>query len=312
MAAAAAEPGAAAIPTTTTAATDDEGPPEQGTAGQGDTGASLETDGTWEYGSVVELSIVRPGDGGDGEERRHVRPDLESTAGKALCDNAMNEELINNVVDMISTDRFPVGVSGDPESGCNVSGQAPYDSILVDPQPSAVFLHSFPAPPPVTEAGLSLAEPAEPTTNVTTDCTETTGPDRGHTVLIEPGTRPGTAIDAVLGGTADRLSVPDGDLKTFNGKNSAVSEQLPGRDLRDSSPKRQLVRDTVKQDNPPGEKSSGGEPDPDGLPLSCVQDLSLGSQVRVSLDHVIDDALVVSFCLGEKVFSGVLMDVTKR
>lgn len=37
-----------------------------------------------------------------------------------------------------------------------------------------------------------------------------------------------------------------------------------------------------------------------------------GSEVRVSLDHIIDDALVVSFRLGEKIFSGVLMDLSKR
>ncbi|XP_061858811.1 PWWP domain-containing protein 2A isoform X3 [Colius striatus] len=37
-----------------------------------------------------------------------------------------------------------------------------------------------------------------------------------------------------------------------------------------------------------------------------------GSEVRVTLDHIIEDALVVSFRLGEKLFSGVLMDLSKR
>ncbi|XP_028669006.2 PWWP domain-containing protein 2A [Erpetoichthys calabaricus] len=37
-----------------------------------------------------------------------------------------------------------------------------------------------------------------------------------------------------------------------------------------------------------------------------------GCEVRVSLDHIIDDALVVSFRFGEKIFSGVLMDLSKR
>ncbi|CAK6980943.1 PWWP domain-containing protein 2A, partial [Scomber scombrus] len=57
------------------------------------------------------------------------------------------------------------------------------------------------------------------------------------------------------------------------------------------------------QDSSPGEGGPGPGP---------VQNLNLGSEVRVCLDHVIDDALVVSFRLGEKVFSGVLMDVTRR
>ncbi|XP_060620929.2 PWWP domain-containing protein 2A isoform X2 [Anolis sagrei] len=37
-----------------------------------------------------------------------------------------------------------------------------------------------------------------------------------------------------------------------------------------------------------------------------------GSEVRVTLDHIIEDALVVSFRFGEKLFSGVLMDLSKR
>ncbi|XP_053149913.1 PWWP domain-containing protein 2A isoform X2 [Hemicordylus capensis] len=37
-----------------------------------------------------------------------------------------------------------------------------------------------------------------------------------------------------------------------------------------------------------------------------------GSEVLVTLDHIIEDALVVSFRLGEKLFSGVLMDLSKR
>lgn len=279
MAAVAAEPGAAAVPTTTiTAATDDEGSAEPGPAGPGLPGASPETDGRRECGPAVELVVPRVEDGGDGEERRHVRPELESAAG-----NTVNDELINNYpVDLISMDRFSPGVPGDPEGGGNVSVPAVYRSILAEP--SAVFLHSFPAPPPVTEAGLSLAEPAEPTTNETTDRAETAGRDRGYTALVE---------DAMLDGTADRLSVPDSlDPDTGYGKDSAGTEDS-------STPCR----------SPKREDSSRPEPGPEP---GSVLDLSPGSEVRVSLDHVIDDALVVSFRLGEKVFSGVLMDVSKR
>ncbi|XP_048965147.1 PWWP domain-containing protein 2A isoform X5 [Canis lupus dingo] len=45
---------------------------------------------------------------------------------------------------------------------------------------------------------------------------------------------------------------------------------------------------------------------------SAVSQLIPGAEVRVTLDHIIEDALVVSFRLGEKLFSGVLMDLSKR
>ncbi|XP_073792090.1 PWWP domain-containing protein 2A isoform X6 [Danio rerio] len=66
-------------------------------------------------------------------------------------------------------------------------------------------------------------------------------------------------------------------------------------------------------------KTELSEPDTDTkAPVLCVAEpegderLVLGSEVRVTLDHIIDDALVVSFRLGEKIFSGVLMDLSRR
>ncbi|XP_019962456.2 PWWP domain-containing protein 2A [Paralichthys olivaceus] len=310
MAAVAAEPGAAAVSTGSTPATDDEGPSEPSL---GLPGVPLQPEGPRESGPAVELLVVRVEDGGDGEERRHVRPELEPAAGKALCENVVRDELINNLpVDRVSMDRISPGLPGDPEGGGNVAVQAVYRSILPDPQPSAVFLHSFPAPSPVSEAGLSLAEPAVPTTNVTTDRAETVGRDRGYTVPVQPELRPGPAEVALLDGNADRLSGPvnlDGlDPETGYIKNSAGKEEPPVRGLLDSSPpcrspKRRLMTD--KQEESPRLLLEPG-------PLVSFQDLSPGSEVRVCLDHVIDDALVVSFRRGEKVFSGVLMDVSRR
>ncbi|XP_064181463.1 PWWP domain-containing protein 2A-like [Anguilla rostrata] len=49
-----------------------------------------------------------------------------------------------------------------------------------------------------------------------------------------------------------------------------------------------------------------------GLCPESIAQLIPGSEVRVALDHIIDDALVVSFRLGERIFSGVLMDLSKR
>nr|XP_025034287.1 PWWP domain-containing protein 2A isoform X7 [Pelodiscus sinensis] len=54
---------------------------------------------------------------------------------------------------------------------------------------------------------------------------------------------------------------------------------------------------------PAGHPPAGGAAEPPLLP---------GSEVLVTLDHIIEDALVVSFRLGEKLFSGVLMDLSKR
>ncbi|KAK5931533.1 hypothetical protein CesoFtcFv8_000193 [Champsocephalus esox] len=143
-------------------------------------------------------------------------------------------------------------------------------SVPGDPQgggsePRAVFLLSFPAPPPGTEAGLSLTEPAEPTTNET-------GTDRA-----EP---------------ADRDQDRDGD-----------------QDLdRDYTLRAPMKQEPHSAGLSPADLIVAGLSPADLSPA----DLSPGSEVRVSLDHVIDDALVVSFRRGEQVFSGVLMDVSRR
>ncbi|XP_062867299.1 PWWP domain-containing protein 2A isoform X2 [Trichomycterus rosablanca] len=60
------------------------------------------------------------------------------------------------------------------------------------------------------------------------------------------------------------------------------------------------------------QKVQQGCAEPADSQLEPIHGLVPGSEVRVSLDHIIDDALVVSFHLGEKIFSGVLMDVSKR
>uniref|UniRef100_H3AU19 PWWP domain containing 2A n=1 Tax=Latimeria chalumnae TaxID=7897 RepID=H3AU19_LATCH len=50
-----------------------------------------------------------------------------------------------------------------------------------------------------------------------------------------------------------------------------------------------------------------------GAPLpEIMSELIPGSRVMVTLDHIIEDAVVVSFCFGDKIFSGVLMDLSKR
>uniref|UniRef100_A0A3Q0T8W7 PWWP domain containing 2A n=1 Tax=Amphilophus citrinellus TaxID=61819 RepID=A0A3Q0T8W7_AMPCI len=294
MAAVAAKPGAAAVPTTTT--TTDEGPSEPGPAGPGLPGAPAECEGLREPGPSGDLAALRAEDGGDAEGR-HVKTklepaELEPTAGNAPPESvASDEPSSTGPPDWVAVDRFSPGLPADPEGGGDVSAQEAYRGP--DPQPSAVFLHSFPAAPSVTEAGLSLAEPAEPTTNETTDRAEAAGRDRVYTTLAPEELRPGPSKDTVLDGTAEG---PEPD--------PSGPEEPAARGLRDSSPpcrspKRRLLTEAAAEDCP-------------GTGPASVLDLSPGSEVRVCLDHVIDDALVVSFRLGEKVFSGVLMDVSKR
>uniref|UniRef100_A0A3B4A2N4 PWWP domain containing 2A n=1 Tax=Periophthalmus magnuspinnatus TaxID=409849 RepID=A0A3B4A2N4_9GOBI len=68
---------------------------------------------------------------------------------------------------------------------------------------------------------------------------------------------------------------------------------------------------SLGQPNGPDHRAQDPAQDPAELPDSGSE-LRPGTQVRVSLDHVIDDALVVSFRVGHKVFSGVLMDLSRR
>uniref|UniRef100_A0A1A7Y558 PWWP domain containing 2A n=1 Tax=Iconisemion striatum TaxID=60296 RepID=A0A1A7Y558_9TELE len=258
MAAVAAEPRAAAVPTTTAAPNEDD-QPETGPVGSGQLEFPVEPNGPPEFspGSTVE-------DGAYGEGR-HVRSELEPAAGKASLESGVP-------LDRSSTERVSPGLPANSESGCT------YRSTFLDPHLSAVFLHSLPNPPPATEAGLSLAEPAEPTTNVTTDRAEAADPEMGYTTLIQADLGPGFVV---LDEAAGRSEPEPGFCDS-----SAVTEDPPSRG--------------VLQEDSCGQK-----------PVS-VLDLSPGTEVRVCLDHVIDDALVVSFRLGEQVFSGVLMDVSKR
>ncbi|VTJ71704.1 Hypothetical predicted protein [Marmota monax] len=76
-----------------------------------------------------------------------------------------------------------------------------------------------------------------------------------------------------------------------------LCEQPPAPEEREDTP---LPQPTAPALVPP----AGGD--------SAVSQLIPGSEVRVTLDHIIEDALVVSFRLGEKLFSGVLMDLSKR
>ncbi|NXE08027.1 PWP2A protein, partial [Lophotis ruficrista] len=92
-------------------------------------------------------------------------------------------------------------------------------------------------------------------------------------------------------------AVPDGE-EADEGKVAPGEAEEP--------PPVQLARSPAGTREPEAERT-------EKLPLSSTEaPLLPGSEVRVTLDHIIEDALVVSFRLGEKLFSGVLMDLSKR
>ncbi|XP_069850041.1 PWWP domain-containing protein 2A isoform X1 [Dipodomys merriami] len=78
----------------------------------------------------------------------------------------------------------------------------------------------------------------------------------------------------------------------------------PARDEREETPR----------PPPPGVPGVPGVPAlvPPAGGGGAVAQLIPGAEVRVTLDHIIEDALVVSFRRGDKLFSGVLMDLSKR
>ncbi|XP_078267739.1 PWWP domain-containing protein 2A [Rhinoraja longicauda] len=59
------------------------------------------------------------------------------------------------------------------------------------------------------------------------------------------------------------------------------------------------------------QERGGGKMAAVGVGVAAVK-LLVGSEVRVTVDHIVEDALVVSLRFEEKLFSGVLMDISRR
>ncbi|XP_066501533.1 PWWP domain-containing protein 2A [Hoplias malabaricus] len=126
--------------------------------------------------------------------------------------------------------------------------------------------------------------------------------------VLEPELQPESVLEPEL----QPESVPEQELQP----ESVLEPELQPETVLEPEPEpeRHLVPETELETKPePGLKSQvpvaqGGERQSD----SAVMGLIPGSEVRVTLDHIIEDALVVSFRLGEKIFSGVLMDLSKR
>uniref|UniRef100_A0A8C5MAJ9 PWWP domain-containing protein 2A n=1 Tax=Leptobrachium leishanense TaxID=445787 RepID=A0A8C5MAJ9_9ANUR len=123
----------------------------------------------------------------------------------------------------------------------------------------------------------------------------------------------------------------------FNTSCGVPEEQLAGEKISHPSPvtgetldeELDVKCDTnvklcTEEQNPPDSSPNPDRPSNDsehpcvphgayeGFVIRGIDGLTLGSQVEVTLDHIIQDALVVSFQHGDRLFSGVLMDLSKR
>ncbi|XP_034361660.1 PWWP domain-containing protein 2A isoform X1 [Arvicanthis niloticus] len=145
-----------------------------------------------------------------------------------------------------------------------------------------------------------------------------------------PGSEAGTPLPV----TATEAAVPDGEA---DGRQSAPqADEQPLPPPPPPPPPGELAGSSEAEEAKPPEPAAVPVPPPEQPPAapeqledaprpppapalvppaggdSAVSHLIPGSEVRVTLDHIIEDALVVSFRLGEKLFSGVLMDLSKR
>ncbi|XP_072315775.1 uncharacterized protein [Eucyclogobius newberryi] len=133
---------------------------------------------------------------------------------------------------------------------------------------------------------------------------------------------PGTELDPVQSAVSPlslpaALEAPEAGLSLGqpNGPDRACTERTmtgsPDRTEPAASLFTALREPAESRREDSGEQAADRAQEPAEAP-EPGSELRPGTQVRVSLDHVIDDALVVSFCVGHKVFSGVLMDLSRR
>ncbi|KAL1779507.1 PWWP domain-containing protein 2A isoform X1 [Sigmodon hispidus] len=146
-----------------------------------------------------------------------------------------------------------------------------------------------------------------------------------------PGCEAGTPLPV----TATEAAVPDGEADGRQSAPQADEQPLPppppppppgelaGSSEAEAKPRELAAALAPPPEQPPAAPEQSEDvprPPPPPAPVlvppaggdSAVSQLIPGSEVRVTLDHIIEDALVVSFRLGEKLFSGVLMDLSKR
>lgn len=343
MAAVAAEPGAAAAAAASTKTTTTVGDGLEYEAEPGEHVAGIELDSA--AGFVPKMELCHQAECVDAvQECSQVRmemrrPDLPVT-GKAPCVHA--EDGHSDPDERVLTDCTlnDTEVAGErlkesfsPDTPAVNNEVSPHESIACfppcsgsDPEPSTVFSHSVPSGAVhETETGLSVSETHDPAQSNH----ESVYPADLEHDFVETISEPEAAGDAPCfdftpaeDAFHERLQAPKS--QSPSSEETSFRESVAQSCTSDSVQLPAVTEHPHASPEPEDERlvvcDSGVSADPEHKVCAETVDrqpeticgLAPGSEVRVSLDHIIDDALVVSFRLGEKIFSGVLMDLSKR
>ncbi|KAM6322732.1 PWWP domain-containing protein 2A isoform 2-T2 [Podargus strigoides] len=215
-----------------------------------------------------------PGDGGAGEAEPEMEPIPGSEAGADPLP-AVTEAVESVVPDGEEADAGKVAPGEAEEPPPVQLARSPAGTR----EPEAERMEKL--PPSTPEVGSPQAEHRRAPSPESEEEPQPCPPPAGHPELPEEEPQP---CPPATGGSAE----PEPGEEP-----SRPEEEEP--DAADAA--------AVEPKSPVPVAPAGGEAEAPLLP---------GSEVRVTLDHIIEDALVVSFRLGEKLFSGVLMDLSKR
>uniref|UniRef100_A0A8C5RZZ2 PWWP domain containing 2A n=1 Tax=Laticauda laticaudata TaxID=8630 RepID=A0A8C5RZZ2_LATLA len=225
--------------------------------------------------AAVAATAAVPGDGGAGE----VEPMPGSEAG---------------------TDALPAGTQAAVES-------AVLDAAREDPEPTpGGEAQQPPPPPPKSPVGIRDLPQAQPNPGPVGEPLQPrslTATLSGHFEKEEAGKQP----------PQPGLPLLPPLLLAAGGPAGPEPREEPPRP-EEEEPDAAAASTTASVAKQP-ELSGAAEPGTAGAAEEEEEEEALllpGSEVLVTLDHIIEDALVVSFRFGEKLFSGVLMDLSKR
>ncbi|KAL4659790.1 PWWP domain-containing protein 2A-like [Arapaima gigas] len=340
MAAVAAEPRAAGAPPTVGDGTELNPDPAPASV-------KHESDRATECSSVTDLvPLERDGDAAQervlGRAEERDRPDAEAT-GKALaaaagssgavCPGESGAQAASSCHQLREPGTGIVEPSLSAEAPAELTPQAPFASpqLASSLEPAASSPSSLPAPSPTTDSGPRTGSPAlpEPPEHVMADSVQTaaltTGPSEAEGGMgapqcgllhcgahSEPEAVPNSPEaaqeDGDAPGSQDIAAIRTGDENRGNGSRCFSPAEPAGA----RAPERTFDVDSIATESQLKPEAASSEPAAMEREPESVAQLVPGSEVRVCLDHIIDDALVVSFHLGEKIFSGVLMDLNKR
>ncbi|XP_054831527.1 PWWP domain-containing protein 2A isoform X2 [Eublepharis macularius] len=185
-------------------------------------------------------------------------------------------------------DALPVGTQAAVESAVLDAREEP------EPAPGGEA-EEPPPPPPRSPAGTQDLPQAQPTPEPAGEMPQPCPLTVGFSALREQGEEPQPCLP---------LSSPPPVAGGPAGPEPGEEPPRPEEEEPDAAAgaKRPEVSGNVETAGPAGESGEA----------AATVLLLPGSEVLVTLDHIIEDALVVSFRFGEKLFSGVLMDLSKR